>query len=279
MSYAWKLDQGKKVVLKDYDTAYSGDITKEGAPARLEKLNIELDELQELCYAAAHNSILIVLQGMDTSGKDGTIEHVMANINPQGCRVTSFKSPTQEEVEHDFLWRVHANAPRKGMMAIFNRSHYEDVLVVRVHDLLPEKAWKAHYQHINNFEKLLADSGAIILKFFLHISKKEQAERLKSREDEKDKRWKLSAGDYSERRYWDEYQAAYEDLLEKCSNPHAPWYIIPADRKWFRNLAVAEALVEALRPYRDDWQQELRARGNRAYSELLDARKAGNGEL
>ncbi|HEX2911427.1 MAG TPA: polyphosphate kinase 2 family protein [Chloroflexia bacterium] len=279
MKYAWKLDEGKKISLKDYDTNYNADLKKDDAPPLLDKLSTKLGELQELCYAAGHNAVLIVLQGMDTSGKDGTIEHVMSNVNTQGCRVTSFKAPNQDELSHDFLWRVHAKTPEKGMFGIFNRSQYEDVLVVRVHNLVPESKWEEYYDHINHFEKLLADSGTIILKFFLHISKEEQAERLQAREDEKDKRWKLSAGDYVERRFWDDYQKAYDDLLEKCSTAYAPWYIIPADRKWFRNLAVAEALVEALEPYRDDWQKELRQRGERAYQELLEARKNGGGEL
>ncbi len=278
-SYAWKLDEGKKVSLKDFDPAYSAKVKKDEAGSLFEKLDAEIGELQELCYAAGHNSILLVLQGMDTSGKDGTIRHVMASVNPQGCEVVSFKAPSSQEMAHDFLWRVHGNAPRKGIMTIFNRSHYEDVLVVRVHNLVPEKAWKANYDHINNFEHLLTDTGTIVLKFFLHISKDEQAERLQAREMDETRRWKLSAGDYTERQYWDAYQSAYEDLMEKCATPHAPWYIVPADRKWFRNLAIAQALVQALRPYRDDWERKLRKRGELAYNQLLEARKNGGGQL
>ncbi|MBN9387767.1 MAG: polyphosphate kinase 2 family protein [Chloroflexi bacterium] len=274
MDYAWKLDSGKKVSLKDFDPSYSGKLKKDEAPALLDKYNQELAELQEILYAAGHNGVLIVLQGMDTSGKDGTIAHVMSHVNPQGCQVTSFKAPTAEELAHDFLWRVHAHTPAKGMMGIFNRSHYEDVLIVRVHDLLPKADWEANYDHINNFEKLLAGTGTLILKFFLHISKDEQAERLQAREDDKDKRWKINAGDYKERNYWDAYQEAYEDLLEKCSTPHAPWYIIPADRKWFRNLAIARTLVETLRPYRKEWEKALEARGEAAYDELLQYRES-----
>jgi PPK2 family polyphosphate:nucleotide phosphotransferase len=273
MDYAWKLDSDKKVSLKDFDPAYSAKLKKDESGPLLEKCHQELDQLQELLYAAGHNSVLIVLQGMDTSGKDGTISHVMSNVNPQGCRVTSFKAPTSDELAHDFLWRVHANTPAKGMMGIFNRSHYEDVLIVRVHNLLPEADWKANYDHINNFEKLLAGTGTIILKFFLHISKDEQAERLKAREDDKDKRWKINAGDYKERQLWDDYQEAYEDLLEKCNTDHAPWFIVPGDRKWFRNLAVAQTIVETLRPYRDDWEKALEARGQAAYAELLKYRE------
>lgn len=274
MDYVWKLDSGKKVSLKDFDATYSGKIKKDDASSELDKYYQELDELQELLYAAGHNAVLIVLQGMDTSGKDGTIAHVMSSINPQGCRVTSFKAPTSDELSHDFLWRVHANTPAKGMMGIFNRSHYEDVLIVRVHNLLPEAEWQANYDHINNFEKLLTGTGTIILKFFLHISKDEQAERLQSREDDKDKRWKINAGDYKERQFWDDYQQAYEDLLEKCSTDNAPWYIVPADRKWFRNLAIARTIVETLRPYRGDWEKALLARGKEAYDELLQYRES-----
>ena len=276
MEYTWKLDAGKKVSLKDFDSSYSAKLKKEESGPLLEKYHQELGELQELLYAAGHNGVLIVLQGMDTSGKDGTISHVMSNVNPQGCRVISFKAPTSEEMTHDFLWRVHANTPGKGMMGIFNRSHYEDVLIVRVHNFLPEARWKANYDHINNFENLLADNGTIILKFFLHINKEEQAERLQAREDDLDKRWKINAGDYKERYFWDDYQKAYEDLLEKCSKESAPWYIVPADRKWFRNVAIAQTIVETLRPYRKDWEKALKARGETAYAELLKYRETEN---
>ncbi len=276
MDYVWKLNSDKKVSLKDFDPSYNAKLKKDDAPSQVDKLHRELGELQELLYAAGHNAVLIVLQGMDTSGKDGTISHVMSNVNPQGCHVTSFKAPTSEEMAHDFLWRVHANTPAKGMLGIFNRSHYEDVLIVRVHNLLPEADWKANYDHINNFEKLLAGTGTIILKFFLHISKDEQAERLQAREEDTAKRWKINAGDYKERNYWDDYQQAYEDLLEKCSTEVAPWYIVPADRKWFRNLAVATTIVETLRPYRKEWEKALEARGKVAYDELLQYREGLN---
>lgn len=275
MDYAFKLDGKEKIKLKDYDPRFNAGLKKEEATKPFAKLNQELGEMQELLYAAAYNSVLVVLQGMDTSGKDGTVRHVMANVNPQGCRVISFKAPTPEELLHDFLWRIHTHTPAKGMMHIFNRSHYEEVLIVRVHSIQPEKVWKKYYEHINNFEKLLTDSGTIILKFFLHISPDEQMERLKAREDDPEKRWKLAAGDYVERRYWDDYQAAYEDLLNKCSSPDAPWYIVPADRKWFRNLAIAEAINDGLRPYRDEWEEALRARGEKNYAELQEARANG----
>ena len=273
LDYSWKLDDGMRVSLADYDPGFRKGLDKDDAEPILERHTGKLAEIQELLYAAGTHAVLIVLQGMDTAGKDGTISHVMASINPQGCHVTSFKAPTEEELAHDFLWRIHPHAPRKGMIAIFNRSHYEDVLIVRVHDLVPEEAWKARYDHINVFERLLTDSNIIVLKFFLHISKKEQAERFKDREEEKDKRWKLDPGDYKERRYWDDYRHAYEAVLERCGTKYAPWYVIPADHKWFRNLAVAEAIVEALKPYQDTWRETLLERGERNYRELEAVRK------
>jgi PPK2 family polyphosphate:nucleotide phosphotransferase len=228
-------------------------------------------------YAAGKNSVLMILQGMDTSGKDGAIRAVMANLNPQGCRVESFKVPTSHELAHDFLWRIHRVTPELGIFGVFNRSHYEDVLVVRVHELVPEEVWKGRYDQINHFESLLASSGTIVLKFFLHISKEEQEERLRAREEEVGKAWKLSAGDWREREHWDAYQAAYEDALSKCSTDAAPWYIVPADRKWFRNLAITETLVETLRPYRDSWKEALAAMSRARLAELA-AYRAEQGE-
>ncbi len=273
MKYSWKLETGKRVSLDDYDPGYRAHLAKSDAKPLFKDLSRTLGDLQELCYAAAEHAVLLVLQGMDTSGKDGTIKHVMDSVNPQGCRVTSFKPPTEDERAHDFLWRVHPHTPAKGLIAIFNRSHYEDVLVPRVHQLVPEATWQARFDHINAFERLLADSGTIVVKCFLHIGKDEQASRFRAREEEADKRWKLDPQDYEERRLWPEYQRAYEDVLEKCSTPYAPWYVIPADHKWFRNLAVAEALVEALSPYEDTWRKALRERGRRAYDKVLAARK------
>jgi PPK2 family polyphosphate:nucleotide phosphotransferase len=209
---------------------------------------------------------------MDTSGKDGAIRNVLLNVNPQGCRVESFKVPTEEELAHDFLWRVHKVAPRKGMLGVFNRSHYEDVLVVRVHKLVPEQVWKARYEQINAFERLLADNGTIILKFFLHISKQEQEQRLLDREKEVDKAWKLAAGDWRERAYWDDYQKAYEDALTRCNRDYAPWYIVPANRKWFRNLAISEALVATLKEYRGEWRAALKKMSERRRAELAALR-------
>jgi PPK2 family polyphosphate:nucleotide phosphotransferase len=190
--------------------------------------------------------VLVVLQGMDTSGKDGTIRHVMTGASPQSCKVTSFKQPTSHELAHDFLWRVHQAVPEKGNIGIFNRSHYEDVLVVRVHKLVPKKIWAARYDEINRFEKYLAENGTTILKFFLHISKDEQKRRIEERIANPTKHWKLSPADIEERQYWDDYTEAYEDAISRCSTKYAPWFIIPANHKWFRNLAVSKILVEAL---------------------------------
>lgn len=205
-----------------------------------------LDELQYRMYAERKHALLVVLQGIDASGKDGTIRHVMTAFNPQGCRVTPFKAPTAEEMSHDFLWRVHRAVPALGDVAIFNRSHYEDVLIARVHGLVPKRVWERRYDEINRFERMLADSGVTIVKFFLHISKDEQKERFQARIDDPTKQWKISLGDFAERKYWDEYTRVYEDALSRCSTDAAPWYVIPADKKWFRNLAVCQILVETL---------------------------------
>ena len=209
-------------------------------------LNRRLEELQETLYAEAKHKVLVVLQAMDTGGKDGTIRHVFDGTNPQGVGVASFKKPTSQELAHDYLWRVHRHTPGAGEITIFNRSHYEDVLVVRVHDYVSPEVWGRRYDHINDFERLLADEGTTILKFFLNISKEEQKARLQSRLDEPHKRWKFSHGDLAERRLWDDYQAAYAAAISKTSTAWAPWYIVPSDRKWYRNLVISHALVEAL---------------------------------
>jgi PPK2 family polyphosphate:nucleotide phosphotransferase len=264
MHYVRKIDGEEKIHLQDFDPGDAAKgMKKEDAESKLQELDLELGELQEMLAAAHQNSVLMLLQGTDTSGKDGTIRHVLSNVNPQGCRVESFKEPTQEELDHDFLWRIHKATPAKGMLGVFNRSHYEDVLVVRVQNLVPEKVWQRRYEEINHFEKLLADNGTLILKFFLHISSQEQEKRLLAREQDKNKAWKLSASDWENRSYWDEYQGAYEDMLNKCSKPWAPWYIVPANHKWFRNLAIAHTLVEALRPYKDGWEKDLQERGRK----------------
>ena len=273
MPYAARIEPGTRVRLKDHDPSDSAGLDKEAGLKRFAELNEELDALQEELHAAGTHSVLMVLQGMDTSGKDGAIRAVMHNLNPQGVRVESFKVPTDEELAHDFLWRVHKVTPGKGVFGVFNRSHYEDVLVVRVHELVPERVWKSRYDHINTFEALLADSGTIILKFFLHISKKEQEKRLHEREEEVGKAWKLSAGDWRERELWDQYQEAYEDALSRCSTEAAPWYVVPADRKWFRNLAITEALVDTLRGYRDHWRGALEDLSKAKLAELAAYRK------
>ena len=205
-----------------------------------------LTALQERIWAEGKHAVLIVLQGIDTAGKDGAISHVMSAFNPEGCTVTGFKVPTPDELAHDYLWRVHRVAPARGTIGIFNRSHYEDVLVVRVHDLVPSAVWRKRYAEIEAFEQLLADNGTTIMKFFLHISPEEQRRRLQARVDDPTKNWKFRTGDLAERKLWPQYQAAYEDALSRCSTKAAPWYIIPADHKWFRDLAVAEIVGQTL---------------------------------
>jgi PPK2 family polyphosphate:nucleotide phosphotransferase len=219
---------------------------KDEGKEQLNALNGRLESLQELLYAEGKHKVLVVLQAMDTGGKDGTIRHVFEGVNPAGVTVASFKKPTPRELAHDYLWRVHARTPGNGRITIFNRSHYEDVLVVRVHDLVDHAVWSRRYDHINDFERLLADEGTTIRKFFLHISREEQAERLQARLDDPSKHWKFSLGDLAERERWSDYTAAYEEVLSRTSTPWAPWYVVPADRKWYRNLVVASILVETL---------------------------------
>jgi PPK2 family polyphosphate:nucleotide phosphotransferase len=271
----WKIDAGSKVKLQDYDPGYT-DAHTDRVPADLEllKLSDELSDLQETLAAAQHQSLLVILQGMDTSGKDGTIRHVLSHVNPQGCLVHPFKEPTLEELGHDFLWRVHKVVPAKGVMGIFNRSHYEDVLVARVHNLVPEALWSRRYQEINHFEKLLTDNNTIILKFFLHISYKEQEQRLLAREQDKEKAWKIAVSDWAERKYWDDYQHAYEDALTKCSTDEAPWYIVPANHKWYRNMAIAHTLVSTMKKYKDEWKHQLEIRGQQELAQLKQLREA-----
>jgi PPK2 family polyphosphate:nucleotide phosphotransferase len=211
-----------------------------------DEIGERLPELQELLYAEHRRKLLVVLQGMDTSGKDGTIRHVMRGISPQSVRVTSFKKPTETELDHDYLWRVHQAVPGAGEIGIFNRSHYEDVLVVRVHELVPARAWKARYEQINDFERMLAENGTTILKFFLHISREEQLERLQSRIEDPTKRWKFQHGDIEERKLWDQYQKAYEDAIRKTATDYAPWYVVPANAKWYRNWVVGSVIVRTL---------------------------------
>jgi PPK2 family polyphosphate:nucleotide phosphotransferase len=238
---------GRKIDLADYPTDVTpGFRQKPDVDTILRETAAKMADLQYLMFAENKRALLIVLQAMDTGGKDGTIRHVMTGLNPAGVQVTSFKVPSDDELRHDFLWRIHRAVPAKGDFGIFNRSHYEDVIVVRVHDLVPRPVWKARYDQINAFERHLVDNNVTILKFFLHISKEAQRERLQARIDDKTKNWKLSLGDFAERKHWDEYQEAYADALSRCSTDWAPWYIIPADKKWFRNLAVAEIMLETL---------------------------------
>ncbi|MDZ7288897.1 MAG: polyphosphate kinase 2 family protein [candidate division KSB1 bacterium] len=237
----------EKIRLKDFDPEYTGEYKDKDAAQDQLRQNIErMAELQEVMYAEGKHALLIILQAMDAGGKDGTIKHVMSGVNPQGCRVTGFKVPTPEELSHDFLWRIHQHVPPRGHIGIFNRSHYEDVLIVRVHNLVPESVWRGRYEHINNFEKLLADSGVTIVKFFLHISKDEQKKRLEKRIEDKSKNWKFNPGDLKERALWDDYMAAYEDAINRCNKPWAPWHVVPANKKWYRNLVVSERIVEVL---------------------------------
>jgi PPK2 family polyphosphate:nucleotide phosphotransferase len=245
----WRVKPASRVRLSELDTA-----STEGAPgdrqateASLPALHDELGSFQDRLWAENRRSVLVVLQAMDAGGKDGTIKHVFEGVNPQATRVTSFKQPTDLEARHDFIWRVHRQVPAHGEIGIFNRSHYEDVLVVRVHKLVPESEWKPRYELINSFESLLAHGGTTTVKLFLHISREQQRQRLEKRLDEPDKRWKFRAADLEERAHWDEYQAAYEDMLRMTSTAHAPWYVIPADHKWYRNWAVSHVLIETLR--------------------------------
>lgn len=261
-----------KVDLRKIETNVDGSLTKEAGLERTKELGKELDNLQELLFAAGSHSLLIVLQGRDTAGKDGAIRGLSRYLNIQGVHVTGFKVPTPEELAHDYLWRIHPHAPGKGSVAIFNRSHYEDVLVVRVHELAPEAVWKKRYEQINEFESLLTSANTIVVKFCLHISKSEQEQRLLDREKEPEKAWKLSAGDWKERDFWDQYTDAYNDALSKCNAEDRPWYVISADKKWYRDLAVTETLVETLRPYRGEWMTKLEKMGEKAKAELAAMR-------
>ncbi len=238
----------RKIKLSKYDPGDTGDFKggkKEGL-AKLEKLNGKLENLQELLFAEHKHKVLVVLQAMDTGGKDGVIRRVFDGVNPAGVRVASFKTPTPEELEHDFLWRIRKQLPDNGEMVIFNRSHYEDVLVVRVHNLVPPEVWSKRFDQINEFERTLAENGTTILKFYLHIDLAEQKERLQARLDDPSKRWKFRLGDLEERKLWPDYMQAYEDVLSKTSTEYAPWYIVPANRKWFRDLVISSVLVDSL---------------------------------
>ncbi len=237
-----------KVKLSKWDPNDTGDFNggKEEGLAKLEKLNGKLESLQELLFAEHKHKVLIVLQAMDTGGKDGAIRRVFDRVNPAGVRVASFKAPTAEELDHDFLWRIHKQVPGKGEMVIFNRSHYEDVLVVRVHNYVSPEIWGKRFEQINEFERTLVENGTTILKFYLHIDLDEQKARFQARLDDPTKRWKFRLGDLEERKFWPDYMKAFEDVLSKTSTEHAPWYIVPANRKWFRDLVISSMLVDTL---------------------------------
>ena len=284
---------GSRVRLSKTDPAYTGrHVSEQEAKDQLEKYRKRLTEQQLLLYAEKKHALLIVLQALDAAGKDGTVNHVMSAMNPQGTTVTAFKGPTAMELDHDFLWRVHAHAPAKGTVAIFNRSHYEDVLVVRVHKLAPEEEWAPRYELINDFERLLrTQNNTHIIKFFLHIGKEEQLERFKQRLDDPTRNWKISDSDYKERLLWDDYTEAFEDVFAETSTRHAPWYIIPSNHKWFRNLAVSQIVAATMedlgmkmpkpsvdlevirKEYHEAAESESARTGARAKAEKLDKKK------
>jgi PPK2 family polyphosphate:nucleotide phosphotransferase len=247
MAYSVTVEPSKKVDLSKIDTAADGGLSKSEGVKRTEELTDRLADLQQELYAAS--------------------------VHPQGCQVTSFKAPNDVELEHDYLWRIHRRTPAKGTIGVFNRSHYEDVLIVRVHDLVPPKVWKQRYRQINDFERLLAANDTIVCKFFLHISHKEQEERLLAREQDVEKAYKLSPDDWKERRRWDAYMAAYQDALERCNTAEAPWTVVPADRKWYRNLAIAESLVDRLEGHRKTWSARLKELSEQRLEELAEIRE------
>jgi PPK2 family polyphosphate:nucleotide phosphotransferase len=270
---AHKIPPRTRVHLRDYPTDGDGGLDKKEGEAQLAPLLEELEELQELMWGAQTHALLAVLQGRDAAGKDGVINHVLNAIDPQGLQVTAFKAPSEEEADHDFLWRIHSAVPRKGVVGVFNRSQYEQVLVVRVHELAPPAQIEAAYEQINHFERLLTETGTVVVKFYLHLSRDEQRERLLAREKEVGKAWKLNLGDWAERPYWDAYTHAYEDALSRCSTDDAPWYVIPVDRKWAAHLAVAQVLVDTLRPYRQGWVDKLTALQKKMLTELAKVDK------
>lgn len=247
----YRVQPGTDVDLSEWPTRDSAafDGSKSDGKQAMKMLNEKIETLQELLYAEGKRRLLIVLQATDTGGKDGVIRHVFEGVNPSGVRVASFKAPSKLELSHDYLWRIHKQTPRKGEITIFNRSHYEDVLIVRVRNLVPESVWSQRYEHINAFEKMLADEGTTIVKFFLHLSKEEQAARFQARLDDPTKHWKFSLGDLRERERWDDYAKAYAAMLSKTSTPWAPWYVIPADRKWYRNLVIGTVVLETLQNF------------------------------
>jgi PPK2 family polyphosphate:nucleotide phosphotransferase len=267
-----RIKPGSKLHLDEIDPSdtkvYDGDKQKAGKV--LLEMSGEMTGLQERLFAEHKHAVLIILQGMDTSGKDGVISHVFEGVNPQGVSVASFKVPTAEELSHDFLWRIHKVTPGKGEITIFNRSHYEDVLVVRVHELVPEKVWRRRYKDINSFEQNLSAEGTTILKFYLHISKEEQKQRLLDRLADPTKHWKFNPGDLKERELWKDYQKAYEDAIEATSTKVAPWYIVPANRKWFRNLFIASVLLQTLKALDPQPPATLKEADVKTYQQALE---------
>jgi PPK2 family polyphosphate:nucleotide phosphotransferase len=272
-------EPGAKIRLKHFDPDYHGKYeSHKAALPEIQKHVQRMEELQYLMYAERKHSLLIVLQGLDAAGKDGVVRHVLTGMNPSGCVSVNFKQPTSKELAHDFLWRVHPQAPGKGSVAIFNRSHYEDVLVVRVHQLVPEEVWSKRYNQINDFEQLIfIENNTTILKFFLHISKEEQLARFEKRLDDPARQWKISESDYKERDYWDDYTKAFEEVLARTSTKHAPWFIIPANHKWFRNLAVSQIIARAM----EEMDMQLPkptvnlAQIRRKYHQAVDQEKSG----
>jgi PPK2 family polyphosphate:nucleotide phosphotransferase len=240
------VEPGARFDLDAVDADADGGLDKAWAKDALDAARARISDLQERLYAEHARSLLLVFQAIDTGGKDGTIRAVLKGVNPQGCAVTSFKVPSNEERDHDFLWRYHARTPGHGMIGVFNRSHYEDVLVVRVKGLVPEAVWQSRYGQINDFERLLVGSGTVVLKFFLHISKAEQKKRLEARIADPEKHWKFDPADLVERKSWDSYQQAFADALSRCSTPHAPWLVVPANHKWFRNYVIAKTVADTL---------------------------------
>ena len=239
--------EGKKINLQRLSPDYNFSIDEEKAEYALKQnLKKRMSELQYRLYAERKNGLLIVFQGIDTSGKDSTIRHVISAFNPQSCAVKAFKEPTTEDLSHDFLWRIHKRAPSRGEIVVFNRSHYEDIIQPRVHKTIHKSIWSQRYEHINAFERCLSDNSIKIIKFFLHISKEEQRKRLEERMNDPSKQWKASESDITERKFWNNYTVAYQDIINRCSNLWAPWYIIPANKKWFRNLVVALIIVDTL---------------------------------
>jgi PPK2 family polyphosphate:nucleotide phosphotransferase len=270
--FAHALDGSGRVRLDKFDPADTQGIEKDEGLERIEKLGRELSELENLLTYAGTHGLLVVLQGRDASGKDGAIRKILEFTNVQQAYVHPFKVPTEDERAHDFLWRAHTAVPRRGYMALFNRSYYEDVLAARVHKLVPESIWKGRYAHINAFERLILDANVIPLKFYLHVSPDEQYQRLRAREKDPRTAWKLNPGDWRELPLWDDFTEAYEDALSRCASRDAPWYLVPADKKWFRNLAVMDRMVRALRPYRKLWLDTLKQMGKSAMKEIRELR-------